>query len=356
MAERLGGIYGSLWLSDLDRITASLPELEELAGKTLLITGAGGLICSALADIIIHWNESHNGRENIRIIAAGRNKAKIWERFRDFSGRDYFTFMQYDALGRDIPAFTADYVIHGASNAHPSAMSSQPAETMLANIIGLNSILQSSLGAAKRIVYISSSEVYGMRSEGNTAAFTENDSGYVDILNPRSCYPMSKRSAETLCACYVAEYGADVVIVRPGHVYGPSASPRDSRVSSAFAYLAAKGENLVMKSDGSQIRSWCYCLDCAAGIITAMLKGENGQAYNIPGEIMTIREMAGILAEAGGVKVIREGASENERKTFNPMNNSSVDGSKLESLGWKNIFGASEGLSHTVEILRDILI
>ncbi|MBQ7168984.1 MAG: NAD-dependent epimerase/dehydratase family protein [Synergistaceae bacterium] len=352
MAEVAGIYAGGLWLSDIGLVSASLPELDSLAGKSVVITGAGGLICSTVIDTLIHWNESHHGRDSIRIIAAGRNRAGIAERFGEFSGRGYFTFMEYDALSAEIPPITADYVIHGAGNAHPSAMSSEPAETMLANITGINAILRASMNAVKRVLYISSSEVYGRRTNGNTAPFTENDYGCVDILNPRSCYPVAKRAAETLCSCYVSEYGADVVIARPGHVYGPSASANDSRVSSAFAYLAARHENIIMKSDGQQLRSWCYSPDCAGAIIKLLLCGENANAYNIPGEIMTIREMSGILAEAGGVKVIREGASENERRVFNPMNNSSVDGTKLESLGWKNIFDAKTGLTHTVDILR----
>lgn len=352
MAEMTGIYSGGLWLSDIDRVIHALPELGTLSGKSVLITGAGGLICSTVADVLIRWNESHNGRENIGIIAAGRNKAKISGRFGEFSGREYFTFIDYDASRAEIPALNADYVIHGAGNAHPSAMSAEPVETMLANIIGINAIMKASGHNVKRVLYISSSEVYGRRADGNSAPFTENDYGYVDILNPRNCYPMAKRAGETLCASYAAEYGADIVIARPGHVYGPSALPNDSRVSSAFAYLSAKRENIIMKSDGLQLRSWCYSPDCAGAILKLLLCGENSNAYNIPGEIMTIREMSEILAESGGVKVIRENASENERKAFNPMNNSSVDGAKIEALGWKNIFDAHTGLSHTVEIIR----
>lgn len=350
MAE-IGSIYaGGLWLSDIDAVISSLLELETLAGKSVLITGAGGLICSTFADILIRWNES--GHNPIRIITAGRNESRIRERFGEFSGRDYFSFMKYDATDSEIPGLTADYVIHGAGNAHPSAMSAEPVETMSANITGINAILKASGHGVKRVLYVSSSEVYGRRSDGNTAPFTENDYGYVDILNPRSCYPAAKRAAETLCASYAAEYGADVVIARPGHVYGPSATENDSRVSSAFAYMAARGQDIIMKSDGLQLRSWCYSPDCAGAILKILLCGENANAYNIPGDIMTIREMSGILAESGGVKVIREGASDSERRAFNPMNNSSVDGAKIQALGWRNIFDVETGLAHTVEILR----
>ena len=110
-----------------------------------------------------------------------------------------------------------------------------------------------------------------------------------------------------------------------------------------------------MKSDGSQLRSYCYCLDCASAMITIMLKGEKGDAYNIsnPNSVITIKEMAEILAEAGGGKLHREKANEQEKRGFNPMENSSLDSDKLQALGWKGSFSAQEGLSHTVAILRE---
>ncbi|MBQ3456445.1 MAG: NAD-dependent epimerase/dehydratase family protein, partial [Synergistaceae bacterium] len=194
---KMKNIYpGGLWLSDIDAVISSLPELNTLSGKSVLITGAGGLICSTVADVLIRWNESHNSRDHIRVIAAGRNRAKITGRFGEFSERDYFTFTEYDAERAEFTGLTADYVIHGAGNAHPSAMSAEPVETMLANLNGINAILKSSGHNVKRVLYISSSEVYGKRAENNTAPFTENDYGYVDILNPRSCYPIAKRAAE----------------------------------------------------------------------------------------------------------------------------------------------------------------
>ena len=357
MAEELGAIYGSsLWLHDLDRITEYLPELSELDGKSVLITGANGLICSAVADVLLRYNETHSG--NIRIIAAGRNPQRVRTRFGEYCDKDYFTFMQYDALSPELPEFIADYIIHGAGNAHPAAMAGQPVDTMLGNIVGTNTLLDyviHGVVSVKRLLYISSSEVYGRRTDGNSQPFTEDDYGSVDILNSRSCYPMGKRSAETLCVSYAEQYDVDDVIVRPGHIYGPTASVNDSRVSSAFAYNAARGENIVIKSAGLQVRSWCYCLDCASAVLKVLLRGKAVNAYNIPGEILTIREMSEKLAEFGGVELVCEKASESERKAFNPMDNSSLDGSKLEALGWRNIFDADTGLKHTVEILRHMI-
>lgn len=339
----------SLWRNDLDEIITSLPELDELSGSSVLITGAGGLICSALSDLLIRYNETH--KDTITIYAAARNNNKTAKRFGEYSFRDYFKYVQYNALKENtLPR--ADYVIHGAGNSYPASFTAQPAETMMSNILGLKSLLDYSLGHTRRVIYISSSEVYGQRAENNTLPFTESDYGYVDILSPRSCYPMSKRAAETLCASYASEFGIEASIVRPGHVYGPSASESDNRVSSAFAWSAARGNDIVMKSSGDQLRSWCYCLDCASGILKVMMKGRSVCAYNIPGEVLSIRGMSEILAEAGGVRLIRECASEIERRAFNPMNNSSVNGARLEALGWHNLFTARRGLKHTVEILK----
>ena len=147
------------------------------------------------------------------------------------------------------------------------------------------------------------------------------------------------------------------VIVRPGHIYGPTASPNDNRVASAFAYAAARGEDIVMKSDGAQLRSLCHCLDCASAMLRVLLRGESGRAYNIsnPDSVVTIREMAALLAAAGGVRLIREEASAAEKAGFNPMLNSSLDSAGLQSLGWRGRFDAPRGLARTVEILREIL-
>lgn len=341
----------NLWFDDLDKILASMPELEGLAGEKIFITGANGLICSSVVDLLIRWNETHSGK--IFILAAGRNISRIRERFGEFSGRDYFTYINYDTSLKNYIPPEINYIIHGAGNAFPDAFLNEPVETMMSNILGLRDLLDYSReNLTKKVLYISSCEIYGKRSENNLSPFTENDYGYTDLLNMRNCYSVSKRASETLCASYKSEYGTDSAIVRPGHIYGPTASERDNRVASAFAYSAARGENIIVKSDGLQLRSWCYSPDCAGAILKVMLNGGSVQAYNIPGNILTIREISELLAAFGGVKLIHEGASDNEVKVFNPMNNSSLDGSKIESLGWKNLFDAKTGFEHTVKILR----
>ncbi len=341
------------WFMDLDTVSNILPELSELGGKTVLITGATGLIGSAVTDLLIRYNETHTGEQTIQIAAAGRSAEKMRKRFAPFCDRAYFRFVPYDALRTDnVLDLHSDYIIHGAGNAYPAKMTREPVESMLANLTGVNGLLEYAREQqAARLLYISSSEVYG--GKDGDSPYREEDYGYVNLLNPRSSYPVAKRAAETLCVSYAEEYGVDAVIVRPGHVYGPTASSEDNRVSSAWAYVAARGEDLIMKSDGSQLRSYCYCADCASAIVKVLLRGERGSAYNISnsGSVVSIRELAECIAETAGVKVMSELPTERERTAFNPMQNASLNSEKLEALGWEGKFPIQVGVEHTLAIL-----
>ena len=342
-----------LWKADLDEVIAEFPELYDLSDKRIMITGCTGLICSAVIDLLVRWNETHE--KKIQIIAAGRSKEKISTRFTACINTEWFEIVPYDAssLENEI-ACSCDYIIHGASNASPNKIVAEPVETMLSNFIGMKYLLDyAKEQKVKRVLYISSSEVYG-KKEGN-APYGVNEYGYIDLLNSRNSYSVGKRAAETLCASYADEYGVDSVIVRPGHIYGPTAVQSDNRVSSAWAYSVARREDIIMKSDGAQVRSYCYCLDCASAILTVLLKGERLHAYNIsnPESIISIREMAKILTKTAGVNLKMELPTEKERKGFNPMMNSSLDSAELLSLGWKGLFNSERGFSHTVEIIKD---
>lgn len=348
-------IYDSkLWLSDLDETIDDLPELTELSGKSVMVTGCTGLICSAVVDVIIRWNETH--QEKIQVLAAGRSEIKVAQRFSPYSGEDWFTFIPYDASSTENTlTIPCDYIIHGASNASPNKIVKEPVETMMSNFVGMKYLLDYARRVgSRRLLYVSTSEVYGRKERNNPSKIDEY--GWIDLLNPRSSYSIGKCAAETLCASYYDEYGVESVIIRPGHIYGPTAVESDNRVSSAWAYDAARGKDIVMKSDGAQIRSYCYCLDSASAILKVLLKGESVHAYNIsnPDSIINIRGMAEILAKSAGVELKMELPTEAEKKGFNPMSDSSLDSTELLALGWKGLFDAERGFAHTVEILKKI--
>ena len=348
-------LISKTYIEDIENVCKFNLPWQKLDGKTVLITGATGLICSCVADIILFKNKFG---ANIKLILAGRDREKTVARFKPFAESKDYIFTYFDAISGTMPdiKFNVNYIIHGASNAHPAKFSEQPVETMLANLIGTNALLKMAVkNNFDRFLYISSSEVYGKKQ--GSEPYSETDYGYVDILNPRACYPSSKRTAETLCAAYSSEYGVDCVTVRPGHIYGPTMTENDSRASAQFVRNAVNGENIVMKGTGTQLRSYCYVTDCALAILIVLLKGKRGEAYNISNHnsIVTIRQMAEAVANAGNVKLVTKEASEKEKKGYNLMDNSSLDAKKLIGLGWKGRYGIEMGMEETERIFRKIV-
>lgn len=314
-----------------------------MCNYSVLLTGATGLIGSAVAERLV-------SDSRCRVIAACRNISRVRDKF-GYSGECIY----YDALTSVNFNINVDVIIHAAGLASPELFVSRPVETMMANVFGVKELLEYARRVkANKVIYVSSSEVYG-KAAPRKDGFREEDYGFVDVLDVRSSYPMGKRAAETLCVSYAKEYGVNVSIVRPGHIYGPTASPKDRRVSSAFAWQAARGEPIVMKSAGTSLRSYTHCDDCASAIMTVVEKGLPGEAYNIAnrGGVCSIRQMAEIMADEGGVELRFENASEADAVAFNPMNNSCLDPTKLESLGWRGKIGYEEGFRQTVRCLRE---
>lgn len=343
-SDRMKLLESELYKQDLELAVKKI-NLSNLDGKSIFITGGLGLICSAVVDLLLTY-----GKTGLIYVAA-RNAEQFTARY---GGINRVVFIKYDALDELNIIATPDYIIHGAGLASPELYTSKPVETILSNFDGVHSLLSfAKANHVKRVLYISSSEVYGkIRSE---IPFEEGTYGEIDIDNIRSSYAIAKRASEMLCKSYCLEYGVDVVIARPGHIYGPSSKQNDKRVSSDFAFRAAFGDKIVMKSSGIQKRSYCYSIDCAVQILTILLKGECGQAYNIGhDEITTIRKMATIIAQAGNVKLEISDPTENDIKDFNPMNNSALNNDKIKKLGYVDTFTVEEGLTHTVKILKEI--
>jgi len=335
---------------DLRTALGSIPDASRLHGSRILVTGATGMICSSVVDLLLLLNREQDA--GITVYVAGRSEQDAVARF---GGEAGVVFVPYDATSSEQIALGADldYIIHGASNANPAAYMKLPVETMLANIVGLSAMFDlARASSAGRLLYISSSEVYGQK-EGNLP-FGENDYGYLDILNQRAGYPSSKRAGESLCVAYGMEYGIDSVVVRPGHIYGPSIRSSDNRISAEITRRAVAGEDIVLKSPGAQLRSHCYSLDCASAILAVLLEGEPSNAYNIsnPHSISTIRELAEAVAHAGGVEVRFDLPVGADSVTHNLMVNSSLASDKLEALGWTPAFDLDHGVARMIDVLK----
>ncbi len=337
------------YISDIEKIIEKT-ELTQFKSKSILVTGGLGLICSAIVDILIIYNKKHNA--DIKLFVADINSKFFTTRYGKYK---CVTYIPYDAIKAIEFELKLDYIIHGAGLASPELYVTKPVETMLSNFNGVRNLLEyAQTHDVQRMMYISSSEIYGVKEEADS--FEENKFGTININNLRASYSEAKRASEVLCRAYSEEYNVDTVIVRPGHIYGPTASPADKRISSEFAFLSAKGKPLEMKSTGLQKRSYCYSLDCAAAIFTVLISGEKGEAYNIGhSEVTSIREMAGIIARAGNVDLKLNEPTEEELKQFNPMNNSSLNIEKIKAIGYSDCFNVKEGLEHTVRILHDII-
>lgn len=338
------------FITDIHSVTEQIPQVRKLFNKTILMTGASGMVCSTIVEVLDYLNKYENA--GITLILAGRSEERLKKRFNHENIK--YEYLKFDATKDSSLKISADYIIHGASNANPRLYATEPVETLLGNIIGTNTVLNAARNNKNcRILIISSSEIYGKKDNNNP--FLENEYGFVDCLSPRSCYPNGKRTAETLCASYMEEYNVDFTVARLGYIYGPSITKSDTRATAEFTRNAVDGQNIIMKSNGAQLRSYCYAFDCASAILTVLTSGESGQAYNISNResVVTIRKMAELFAQAADVKVVYENPSDMELKGFNTMPNSSLNSNKLEKLGWKAVFSAERGVKRTIEILRE---
>lgn len=320
---------------------------EKLSGCNILVTGATGLIGSCLVDVLMQ-----RPQKDYQVYALGRNKKRADYRFHRYISDNSFHFVEGDII-RPLTCNTSfQYIIHAASNGSPNFFANKPVEVMKSNLFGVSNLIEYGLGhSMKRFLYVSSGEVYG---SNEAAVLDENSYGYVDILNTRSCYPSSKRAAETLAMCYAGENGADVVVARPCHTYGPHFTESDNRVYAQFIRNVVSGDDIVMKSAGTQYRSWCYVEDCVSALLYILLKGKSGEAYNIADKnsVITIRELAEMIASIAGHKVVMQVPSDSEKKGFTPIKRAVFDTAKLEALGWIVSGTMEEKLRRTIDLCR----
>ncbi len=338
---------------DIKRIIAEDLPWSNLAGMTVLVTGASGMIPSYVVYTMLGLNDTMD--LGIHILALVRNKAKAEKIFGDLLQRDDITLIAQDVtlpLNIDGPV---DYIFHGASAARPSEHKAAPTSTIRANLVGTFNLLDLAVEKKSRsFILMSSSEVYG-KVEDSLSGITESDYGYLDCLNPRSCYSEGKRAAETICASFHAQYGIDCKTPRFAHVYGPGMGLTDGRVQADFAANVYRGEDIVMKSDGSSQRAYTYVGDAVAGIFYILFKGED-MAYNVADSenVISIRQLAEAFIACRPEKKLKLVIEIDNKNAgmFNPAKFIGLDNSKLISLGWKPSVNITEGTRRMVSYLE----
>ena len=346
-------LYDSpVYRDDLKIALDSVVSLDTLRGGSLLIAGATGLIGSFLVDMLLEYNRLYDAA--VDIYAVGRSEERLHQRFKDVT-TDRLHFIQQDVSCPPTFDVPVDYVIHAASNAYPAAFAGDPVGTILGNVMGTHYLLEyARTHQTKRLLFVSSGEVYG-QGDPTLTAFPESYSGYVDPTQARSCYPSSKRTAETLCASHLKQYGLDTVIVRPCHTYGPNVTGSDNRATVQFINNALAGEDIVMKSRGSQMRSYCYVADCCSALLSVLTSGASGQAYNIANREaqITIAGFAKEVADQVGRKVLFQLPTEAEKAEQTVIPYAVLDADKLYNLGWHGAYSIKQGVSHTISVLKD---
>ena len=337
-----------LYLEDLEQACRDLGEVGALRGRRVLVTGVTGMIGACLVDALSLLNERRG--LGMHIVGVSRHPGRFADRF---PGAELLAA----DLTRPAPALPeADFIVHAASNAHPAAFSADPVGTMLCNLRGTEALLEQLRRAGHgRLLFVSTGEIYG-DNPAITGGFSETDFGRVDPMTPRACYPESKRAAETLCASYAAQYGVDALVARLSYVYGPTLSEANTRADAQFLRKALAGEDIVLKSEGTQVRTYTYVTDAIAGLLTLLLRGGRGEAYNVASRLGTvsIRGYAETLAALAGVGVRFELPSEQERRGYSAVSHAVQRGDKLEALGWTPRRDIREGLRRTLAVRRGV--
>lgn len=333
-----------LYREDVQNVL-TVDGLDTLKGKSVLVTGATGLLGVHLIDVLMALG-------GVKVYAVGRSKAKAENRLGEYYANPLFKFVEQDVCLPFDEDLHVDYIIPGASNTHPLAYSQYPVETIQINVKGAEHALNKAAECKATVLYPSTVEVYG--NALGQDVFEEDYTGKLNLSTSRACYTESKRVSEALCQSYISERGVDVKIVRLSRIFGPTMLDSDSKASSQFIKKAVNNEDIVLKSKGEQFFSYSYVSDAVAAMLYVMLHGECGQAYNISNEKCNVhlRDFAQMCAEYNGRKVVFELPSETEQKGFSIAMQAILDNSKLKSLGFKPKYEMKDAVHRTIEILK----
>lgn len=309
---------------------------NQLQGKSVLVTGGTGLIGSTVIKALCYANTAK--KLQLKIFALVRSMEKATRLLG--TENDVLHFVQGSV--EKLPEINepVDYIIHGASPTASLFFVEHPVETIQIAVQGTTNLLElAKRKAIKSFVYLSSMEVYG--APQTDTLIPESQGCTLDSMVVRSCYPIAKRLCENLCASYAQEYHVPVKVVRLAQTFGPGVFRNDGRVFAEFARDAIESKNIVLQTSGSSKREYLYTADAVTAIITILLKGQDGEAYNAgnPETYCSIVEMAQLVAEqvaSGTIKVCFAANTENhDSSKYSPSHHLHLDVGNLEKLGWK---------------------
>lgn len=331
---------------------------EKLRGKSVLVTGAYGMLASYIIYMLAYLNEK--AAMDVKIIALARSKEKLRKRFGKLLDQNYFVPYISGLEGPLDIEEDIRYIIHAASLADPSCYKVRPIDVLKPNVIGNYYLLE--LAEQKNVdgyLLFSSGDIYGAIDGKKTIC--ENDYGSMDTLDIHNCYSESKRMAETMCRAWQQQKGTPVTIARICHTYAPTMdTEHDARVFASFVNDILKGRDIIMKSDGSSKRTFCYIADALAAFFLILLRGKHGEAYNVCNtkEFYSIAQLADTLAglyPESGIRVVRREREKDDMYVENSVaSRIPQDNSKLRQLGWEAVYDIQSGFKRTVEGIRQM--
>jgi nucleoside-diphosphate-sugar epimerase len=349
--------------NDLDTLCTDLQhEFGQMGGGRLLITGGGGFLGYYLIQSILHWNDTRAAGARIRTVVYDNYARGVPEWLEALHKHPDLDLVKQDMilpLPADMGHF--DHIVHAAGIASPMYYRAQPLKCIDANINGLRNLLDYAVAErvagrpVKAFLFYSSSEIYGDPS-ADAIPTPETYRGNVSCTGPRACYDESKRFGETLCVTYAQHEGIPVKIARPFNNYGPGLKITDGRVIPDFAGNVLAGRDIVMFSDGSPKRTFCYATDAIAGYYKVLVRGGNGEPYNVGIEKpeISMAELATHVIEAARQlfgyqgKVVLGKAQEADYLVDNPNRRCPVIRKAREQLGYAPRVTAEDGVRRSL--------
>ena len=341
------------YVADLDAVCNLDLPWNDLKGKTIVVSGATGMIGAFFIDVLMRKNETTELGCNV--VALGRSVEKARLRLPYFESC-HFSFEEVSVASAGFHHIClADYVLHLASSTHPRQYASDPIGTIRANVDGLQNLLELAADSGARLLFASSVEVYG-QNRGDVERFDERYCGNIDCNTLRACYNESKRLGEAMCQAYRSQRGVEAVIARIARVYGPTLLNDDSKALSQFMRRSLAGEDVVLKSEGAQRFSYLHVADAVSGLLHVMLLGADGEAYNLadPESDISLKELAELVANYGGVSVSFDLPDAQEAAGYSVATLALMDGSKARGLGWRARYNIANGLRSTMEQMHKL--